>query len=245
VRAVDDGGTVPGGSDTSPPQTFTITVTEVNDPPSFTAGPDQSVLEDSGPQTVGAWATAISPGPASEVGQPVSFSVAAGNPALFSAQPQVQPNGTLTYTPAANASGSTTVTVQAVDDGGTAFGGSDTSAPQTFVITVAEVNDAPSFTGGSDQVVLLNSSQQVIPGWATNISAGESGQSVTFDVSTSSPGLFSVQPQVQPNGTLTYTPAFLALGAATVTVTAVDDGGTANGGTDTSVPQAFTITIIL
>jgi hypothetical protein len=245
VRALDDGGTALGGDDASAPQAFTITVTEVNDPPSFAAGADQSVLEDSGPQTVGGWATGISPGPASEASQSVSFNVAASNPSLFSAQPQVQPNGTLTYTPAANVSGSATVSVAAVDDGGTAFGGTDTSAPQTFVITVAEVNDAPSFTGGSDQIVLLNSSQQVIPGWATNISAGESGQSVTFNVSTSSPGLFSVQPQVQPNGTLTYTPAFLALGAATVTVTAVDNGGTANGGTDTSAPQAFTITIIL
>ena len=29
---------------------FTITVAPVNDPPSFIAGPDQSVLEDSGPE---------------------------------------------------------------------------------------------------------------------------------------------------------------------------------------------------
>jgi len=32
---------------------------------------------------------------------------------------------------------------------------------------------------------------------------------------------------------------------ATVTVTAHDDGGTANGGQDTSAPQQFTITITL
>jgi large repetitive protein len=45
--------------------------------------------------------------------------------------------------------------------------------------------------------------------------------------------------------TLSYTPAFLALGAATVTVRAVDDGGTANAGSDTSAPQTFTITILV
>ena len=50
----------------------------------------------------------------------------------------------------------------------------------------------------------------MVPGWATGISPGpgrEAGQSVTFSVTNDNPGLFTVQPQVQPNGTLTYTPA--------------------------------------
>jgi hypothetical protein len=50
---------------------------------------------------------------------------------------------------------------------------------------------------------------------------------------------------VAPDGTLTYTPTLTLLGTATVTVKAVDDGGTANGGNDTSPAQTFTITIIL
>ena len=36
----------------SPTQTFDITVTNVNDAPSFTKGADQTVLEDAGAQTV-------------------------------------------------------------------------------------------------------------------------------------------------------------------------------------------------
>ena len=44
-------------------------------------------------------------------------------------------------------------------------------------------------------------------------------------------------------GTLTYTPAANANGVATVTVRLKDDGGTANGGVDTSGPQTFTITV--
>ena len=35
-----------------------------------------------------------------------------------------------------------------MDDGGTANGGIDTSAAQTFTITVTAVNDAPSFIKG-------------------------------------------------------------------------------------------------
>jgi large repetitive protein len=138
--------------------------------------------------------------------------------------------------------------VQAVDDGGTDFGGNDTSAPQSFVIAVTPVNDAPSFTAGGDQVELLNIGGATHAGWATNISAGpanESGQAVSFVAVASNPGLFSVQPQVQPDGTLTYTTAFLALGSSQVTVTAVDNGGTANGGANSSPPQSFTITIIV
>ncbi|HXG76236.1 MAG TPA: hypothetical protein VNJ53_06675 [Gaiellaceae bacterium] len=53
-----------------------------------------------------------------------------------------------------------------------------------------------------------------------------------------------MQPAASSNGTLTYTPKAIALGVATVTVRAVDGGGTANGGVDTSPPQSFTITIV-
>jgi hypothetical protein len=63
---------------------------------------------------------------------------------------------------------------------------------------------------------------------------------VTNDAS----GLFAEQPAVAANGTLTFTPTLLAIGNATVTVRAVDNGGTASGGSDTSPPQTFTIAII-
>ena len=53
------------------------------------------------------------------------------NSSLFSVQPTVSSDGTLTYTPAANANGSATVTVQIHDNGGTANGGVDTRRAQT------------------------------------------------------------------------------------------------------------------
>jgi hypothetical protein len=50
---------------------------------------------------------------------------------------------------------------------------------------------------------------------------------------------------VAPNGTLNYTPTLLAVGSATVTVWAVDDGGKSGpGADDTSPPQTFTISIL-
>ena len=214
--------------------------------PSFTAGGNSSVLEDASAQSV-AWATNISPGPPSEASQTVSFIVSSDNPSLFSTQPAVAPDGTLTYTLTADANGVATVTVTAHDNGGTTGGGVDTSAPSAFTLSVSPVNDPPSFTVGPNQSVLSLLGAQSIPGWATGISSGpanESSQTVAFTVTNDNPGLFTAQPAVAANGTLTYTPALLAVGSATVTVRAVDNGGTGSGGTDTSPPQTFTISIL-
>ena len=66
---------------------------------------------------------------------------------LFSVQPQLSSNGTLTFTPATNGNGQATVTVVAHDNGGTANGGIDTSAPQTFIISVG-ASELIRATGG-------------------------------------------------------------------------------------------------
>jgi hypothetical protein len=125
--------------------TVTLTVTGVNDAPSFTAGANQSVNAGAGAQTVGGWATAISKGPANESTQnmlPFVVNVTS-NSGIFSTLPAVAANGTLTYTPVASVAVATTanVSVQARDDGGTSNGGVDTSAAQVFTITV---NPAPA-----------------------------------------------------------------------------------------------------
>ena len=64
---------------------FVLTVVAVNDPPTFTlAGPPPAVLEDAGPRTVPAFATAISAGPGNESGQALTFVVTTTtNPTLF------------------------------------------------------------------------------------------------------------------------------------------------------------------
>ena len=247
VTAVDDGGTANGGTSTGASRTFTITVVPVNDAPSFNAGPDQTATKNAGVVTVSGWATAISAGPKNESAQSVTFSVGNDNEALFAVQPAIAADGTLTYTLKDGKPGTATVTVQAQDGGGTTNGGSDTSTPKTFSITVLPRNEAPVFDAGPNQSALSLLGKRTVPDWATDISPGgadESGQSVTFTVTSDNPGLFTAQPTVAPNGTLTYTPGLLALGSATVTVQAHDNGGTTNGGVDTSAPQTFTITIL-
>ena len=76
LHAHDNGG---GSTDDSPAQTFTITVTAVNDAPSFTKGPNQNVPENDG-TTSDPWATAIQRGPSTESGRAVSFLVSTTTP---------------------------------------------------------------------------------------------------------------------------------------------------------------------
>ncbi len=242
VSLSDDGGTAGGGDDTSDDQTFTITVTSVNDVPSFTKGVDETILEDAGAQTANGWATAIDDGDP-EV-QTVSFNVSNDNNGLFTTQPSISASGQLTYEPAANTSGSATVTVSIQDNGGTANGGVNQSADQTFTITVTSVNDAPSFTKGADENVLEDAGVQTVNGWATDIDDGDlEVQAVSFNVSNDNNGLFTSQPSIDASGELTYEPAANTSGSATVTVSIQDNGGTANGGVNQSADQTFTITV--
>ena len=220
--------------------TVNLTINDVNDAPSFTAGSDPAVNEDAGAQTVAGWATAISAGPANEAGQVLTFTFTGNtDPSLFAAGPAVDPTtGDLTYTPAADASGSADLTLVLSDDGGTANGGVDTSAPANFSITVDPVNDAPSFTAGADVTVAEDSGAYDQP-WATGISAGpadESGQVLTFDITANdNAALFSVGPAIDATtGNLSFTLAADAFGTANLTIDLSDDGGTANGGVDTS-----------
>ncbi|NNF88739.1 MAG: tandem-95 repeat protein [Acidimicrobiia bacterium] len=231
-------------------QTVAVTLTPVNDAPSFTVGPDQTVLEDAGGQTVDPHPTAISPGPANESGQSTGFTVTNDNAALFKTAPTLSDSGRLQYEAWDDVSGSATVTVSITDDGGTADGGVDTSADQTFTITVTGVNDQPDFDDGPDVDVNEDSGPQTFAGWATAITAGapeeESPvQTLTFQIAANdNVPLFAVAPSVDPTtGDLTFTPAADVSGTANIQLRVADDGGTANGGVDTSGVQPFKITV--
>ena len=123
--------------------TVTLVVCSVNDAPSFTLGPDPVAIEDAGLQTLVHWVTGISAGPANESSQALSFIVTCDTAALFSVQPAISPDGTLTFTPAHNMYGWATVTVRLQDNGGTVNGGVDTSVAKSFMIRVYPGNDAP------------------------------------------------------------------------------------------------------
>ena len=55
---------------------------------------------------------------------------------LFSVAPAIDVSGALIYTPKSGARGTATIGVMVRDSGGTANGGQDTSAMDTFTITI-------------------------------------------------------------------------------------------------------------
>ena len=246
VHLKDSGGINNGGHDVSSQQTFAITVTPVNDAPSFSTPASTTVNEDSGPASIPLFATG-SVGPADESGQTLAYLWDGdSNSALFSVEPAISASGTLTFAPAANAHGTATLTFHVQDTGGILNGGVDTSGTQTFDVIVTGVNDVPSFTTLGDQTALEDAGAVTIAGFATG-SAGppdESGQALSYTVDgVSAPSLFSVAPAISPSGDLTFTTAPNANGTALVTVHVQDDGGILNGGVDTSGDQSFNITI--
>jgi len=108
----------------------------INIAPSFTKGSDVTVLQNCGSQTLGNWATSISAGPPWESAQLLQFFATSDRPELFAGPPFISIDGKLSFTPALNRSGTATVMLVLKDNGGTLYGGHDTSAPQRFVITI-------------------------------------------------------------------------------------------------------------
>lgn len=121
---------VSDGSLESAPITVLISVTPVNDSPSYQAGPDQQVGVSAGPQSVAGWASAIQAGPG-ESGQTLTFEVTLRSGAeIFLVAPAISSDGTLTYTPGSEGSAEAGVVLR--DSGGTSAGGVDASAPHTL-----------------------------------------------------------------------------------------------------------------
>ena len=202
--------------------TVNLTVTAVNDPPTFTLGPDLFVPLGATAQTVPGWATSISPGPSDESGQAVFFSLTASAPELFLEQPTLDENGTLRFTPVTNATGTSTISVDAWDDGNLQqeqflFQSEvliipDGPALPTFNVTIA-VFPIPDFTV-SDTSVVTNE-----PVTFTDMSTDPDGETVTV--------MWDFGDGDQSEGS-TPTHRFTQPGTYPVTLSATDADGATN-----------------
>ena len=249
----DNGGTANGGLDHSPTHQMKIEVISINDSPNFNGSGDVVVLEDAGAVNHAAWATGISAGAPNESTQTLTFEVTAHDDTLFAVQPAIDPlSGDLTYTPAPNANGSTTLSIRLSDDGGTANGGSSQSGESNMTVAVTAVNDAPSLLPGDSITVTAGSGSALSSGWATAISPGpanESSQEMLnnpLTLSGSNDALFSVLPSLNlNNGDISFTPTADSGGVATFQFAIQDNGGTAHTGSDTSDTYTLKIIILL
>jgi hypothetical protein len=254
-----DGG---GGTDTSSPQTFTITANPTSDAP---AGADNTVttLEDT-PHTFGAadfGFTDPTDAPADAfAGVVVTTLPASGtlrnNGAAVTAGQFVSAAdiaaGNLTFTPALNATATTTFTFQVRDAGSTANGGAVTDpTPNTLSAAVTPVNDEPTVTLAAPAVTVNQDSgafsQTNFATFAPGGGADEAGQAPTYAVTNTNNALFTAagQPALDATGTLTFTPAPGMSGTVTITVTVTDSGSNVAPNDNTGASQQFTLTVLV
>ena len=143
---------------------------------------------------------------------------------------------TIVYHAAANFRGVDSFHYQLADASGT-------TATATVAVEVLAVNHAPSFANGGGVTVLEDSPPSSVP-WATQIDDGDGGQAVHFVTSSTNNALFTAQPTIDQDGILHFEVAPDSYGVAQVSVSALDDGGTADGGHDRSQTQTFALTIL-
>ncbi|CAL2089005.1 conserved protein of unknown function precursor containing a T9SS type A C-terminal secretion signal [Tenacibaculum sp. 190524A02b] len=147
-----------------------------------------------------------------------------------------------TFTPTSNLSGTNVANISFVTNNGIF---DSNTASTTFSIT--SVNDAPSFNIPYVSDNNLENRPRVAS-IVKDINDGdeEAVQNLTFNVSNDNNSLFTVQPTIDATtGKLSYTTASGAYGKAVLTITLQDDGGTSNGGVDTSAAQTFNINVSL
>jgi hypothetical protein len=217
---------------------FLLTVNAVNDPPTLDQPANLVLAEDAGPQTVNL--AGISSGATNE-NQVLTVTATNSNPALLGnvnvAYTSPNPAGTLSFTPAANASGSAIITVT-VNDGAS----SNNLVSRSFTVTVNAVNDPPTLDQPANLTLPEDAPQQTINLTGIGSGAANETQVLTVTATNSNPALLgklSVSyTSPNPNGTLSFTPLANASGSATITVT-VNDGATVNN----LVSRSVTVTV--
>jgi VCBS repeat-containing protein len=163
--------TVTDGGGLATNASFDVTVTPVNDVPTYVIGPNRSEAPNTGLRTVPNWATAIAAGPANESSQTVDFEESeASDPANVVTNVEVEANGTLRYL-LTGASGTATINLALRDNGGTANGGVDVTPVTTFTITVAAGADLSAAIVGSFNVIdgLVNYTMTITNGGPSGV----------------------------------------------------------------------------
>jgi hypothetical protein len=218
-------------------RTFNVTVSPVNQQPTLTALSNVTITENAGQQTVNL--SGITSGASNEI-QTLTVTASSSNPGVIPtpAVNYTSPNttGNLTFTPAANAAGTSTISVT-VNDGQA----QNNTITRTFVVTVNSFNAPPTLDPIGSLSLNKNAAQQSVN--LSGISSGASNEVQALTVTATSGNTALVpNPTViytSPNstGSLSFTPVANAFGTATISVT-VNDGQSANN----TVTRTFVVT---
>lgn len=235
TATVNDGGQ----SNNIVARSFTVSVGQVNRPPTLDTVSDRTITENSDTQIIKL--TGITAGANYETNQVVSITAFSSDPALISqvsasyAHPSAE--GSLALKPNPDAFGTAVITV-VVSDGQAVNG----SFARTFRVTIAPVNRPPTLDPIANVTMTENAGLYVIPLAGLSAGALHEQQTLTISASSSDTSLVA-HPQINyasPNssGWLSFTPKPFAFGTCTITVT-VDDGQTTNHVTT----RSFTVAV--
>jgi hypothetical protein len=207
---------------------FTLTVNSVNDVPTVTAIPNQTIDEDG---ATGALSFTV--GDVETAAGSLVVSALSGNPTLV-------PNSNITFggsgasrtvtvTPAANQSGTAQITISVSD--------ANDAVTSAFTLTVNAVNDAPTIAAIGNQVIDEDGVAGPISFTVGDVESAAGA--LTLSAASSNPSLVPVGNIVfggsGVNRAVTVTPAANQFGTAQITVT-VSDG-------DLTSDRAFTLTV--
>jgi len=231
---------------------FSVTVNPVNDDPTITAISTRTVSEDAESQTVSLSGITAGGGES----QPLSVGVTSGDSDLILinsvSYESASSTGSFVYTPVADASGSTSITVLVTDGGldgnlSTANGNGTTST--TFTVTVGAVNDDPTIDTLTNVSMDEDDDTRIIN--LSGITAG-GGESQPLKVTAASDNTSLIpNPSVSytsanSTGSISFAPVADQSGTATITVTVEDgglDGDLNSGGDNKSTVETFTVTV--
>ena len=246
VTVADDGGTANNGKN-STTTFFSITVAP-NGQPVINEIADVNLFDNSEEQVINL--NGIGDGDGG-VDQTVTITASSSNPLLIPS-PGVtytspDATGTLSINPVADQIGTSTITVTVTDNAGTNNGGlNETSF--TFLVTVLG-NFQPEISPLGNIQIGINEPNRVID--LGGISGGVISNEETIAVSASSSNAEVIDPATievnytspEATGNITFSPVVDAIGESTITVTVMDDGGTANGGID-AIQETFVVRVI-
>ena len=234
--------TVTDAGSASASQSFLLTVTPANDPPTLAAIADLTLNQSAGPQAV--QLSGIGPGAPNE-NQTLSLNATVSDPTLLMNVSVNYTNpsatGTLTFTPVPGAFGSTTVSVT-VNDGQSA----NNLFTRTFNVTITQ---PPSVSDLPDQTI---DEDTPLPLVAFSVGDSETpAGSLTVTGTSSNPALVPntslILAGAGANRTLTLLPATNAFGTTLITLTVTDAEGNSTQGsfllTVNPVPDVPSITL--
>lgn len=227
------------------PASATASVEVVGNAPTLVLQSSLTTLEDMPSAPV-----AITVGDVETPANALQLGATSSNPALVSNAALTAGLGgsgaarSLVVAPSADASGSATLQVTVTDGEGLA-------TSRNLALQVLAVNDPPTLAvAGNIQAAPGATGAQVRAGFVSTVSVGPADEQAAQVIQgyavdeTSDPSNVVLAALLANDGRLTYVLSGLA-GTANLVARAIDDGGTENGGRDTSDPAPFTISVPL